>query len=230
MPVIKTEQLTKVYKNGKDNIKAISNINIHIEQEEFVVITGAKGSGKSTLLHLLGGLERPSSGKVFLNERDNNTMDDDELTQNYSREISFILQDNQLFHEMTVFTNIVLPSLLVRNQYDKKYLDELIESLQINDVLYKFPKNLSKEKLNDIAIARALLFKPNIILADDTTQNLQDTRITTMLDILMTSARRYKQTLVLVSHNPKVSIFADRIIELSNGELVENNDQWNIDL
>lgn len=222
MTVIKATNLTKYYNDDFNSIRALINCNLEIDQGEFVVVTGSSGSGKSTLLHLLGGFDLPSSGKVYLNQKDMASLGEDERAFVCRQEIGYIFQNYHLFPDLSVYTNIILPSLLDHRDYDRDYFNEVVQALKLSKFIKKSPKHLSSAQQQCVAIARALVNQPRILLADEPTECLDDNIISVVLDLLMNSIQKYSQTLVMATHNPNMLLFADRLIRLKFGEITED--------
>ncbi len=220
MIILKTENLNKVYQTNSRLNHVVSDCNIEVGYGEFVAITGLKGCGKSTLLRLLGGLDKPTSGKVLLKERDLYSLDSQEMQILYRKRIGMILQDYQLISGLTVYENIVMPVLISHGLPESGYLRELTDSLHISGVLHRYPKNLTKEQRQCTAIARALVNQPEIILADDPTKNLNKELAKDILDLLMNYISWYRRTLIIATQDPDIIIFADHVIHLNMGRVV----------
>jgi len=220
MTIIKTEDLNKIYYCNYNCIHAITDCILEIEKGEFVAITGVRGSGKTTLLRMLGGFDRPSSGKVYLNQRDIYALDDKDLSDLYRREVGFVFQNYQLISGLTIYDNIVLPSLLKLCNLDKNYLLELTDGLHITDILHNYPRNISEEQQQCVAIARALINQPEIIFADEPTKNLSHRLSKDILDLLMNYINWNHRTLIMVTSDSEISIFADHVIKLDMGKIM----------
>jgi len=221
MSVIRTDKLCKYYKQGTSIITALNNCSISIEEGEFVAVTGPSGSGKSTLLNLCGGLDKADSGAVYIDGVELGSKSSEELADIRRRVIGFVFQSYQLMPIFTAYENIILPSLLDRRKVDKEYLLELAEDLKIRDRLYHFPSQLSGGQQQRVAIARALINKPKIILADEPTGNLDKESAMMVIDLLIASAKKYKRTLVVVTHEPFIADMADRVYQVDNGYVTE---------
>ena len=220
MVILETIDLRKTYGKGETAVNALNGINLKIENGEFAAIVGSSGSGKSTLLHMLGGLDRPTSGKVFVDGKDIFSLDDEELTVFRRRKTGFVFQSYNLVPVLSVYENIVLPIQLDGGRVDKKYMDEVIETLGLGSKLNSFPNQLSGGQQQRVAIARALGAKPAIILADEPTGNLDSRTSQDVLGLLKISGERFSQTIVMITHNEEIAQTADRIIRIEDGRVV----------
>ena len=220
MVILETIDLKKTYGKGDTAVNALNGINLKIENGEFAAIVGSSGSGKSTLLHMLGGLDRPTSGKVFVDGKDIFSLDDEELTVFRRRKTGFVFQSYNLVPVLSVYENIVLPIQLDGGRVDKKYMDEVIETLGLGSKLNSFPNQLSGGQQQRVAIARALGAKPAIILADEPTGNLDSRTSQDVLGLLKISGERFSQTIVMITHNEEIAQTADRIIRIEDGRVV----------
>ncbi len=220
MIILQTEQLKKYYGSKETIVKALDDVNITIENGEFVSVVGTSGSGKSTLLHLLGGLDRPSFGKVLVDGKDIFALKDDELTIFRRRKIGFVFQSYNLIPVLTVYENIVLPIELDGNRVDEGYLKQIVEMLCLKEKLHSFPNQLSGGQQQRVAIARALATKPAIILADEPTGNLDTKTSLDVLSLLKTSSERFHQTVVMITHNEEIAQMADRTIRIEDGKIM----------
>ena len=220
MVILETIDLKKTYGKGETAVNALNGINLKIENGEFTAIVGSSGSGKSTLLHMLGGLDRPTSGKVFVDGKDIFSLDDEELTVFRRRKTGFVFQSYNLVPVLSVYENIVLPIQLDGGRVDKKYMDEVIETLGLGSKLNSFPNQLSGGQQQRVAIARALGAKPAIILADEPTGNLDSRTSQDVLGLLKISGERFSQTIVMITHNEEIAQTADRIIRIEDGRVV----------
>lgn len=223
MEILKVENLTKVYGKGETKVVALDNVSFSVEKGEFVAIVGASGSGKSTLLHLIGGVDRPSSGKVFIDGQDIYKFDDDKLAIFRRRQVGLIYQFYNLIPILNVEENIVLPMNLDNRKVDKKYLDSLIELLGLEKRRNHLPNELSGGQQQRTSIGRALVTNPAIILADEPTGNLDTKSSDEIVELLRKSNREYKQTIVMITHNLDIAKCADRIIELEDGKIVRES-------
>lgn len=220
MVILETIDLKKTYGKGDTAVNALNGINLKIENGEFTAIVGSSGSGKSTLLHMLGGLDRPTSGKVFVDGKDIFSLGDEELTVFRRRKTGFVFQSYNLVPVLSVYENIVLPIQLDGGRIDKKYMDEVIDTLGLGSKLNSFPNQLSGGQQQRVAIARALGAKPAIILADEPTGNLDSRTSQDVLGLLKISGERFSQTIVMITHNEEIAQTADRIIRIEDGRVV----------
>jgi len=224
MSVLQTENLTKQYGQKEAAVLALENANISVERGEFVAIVGTSGSGKSTLLHMLGGLDRPTSGKVFIDGKDIFTMKDEELTIFRRRKIGFVFQAYNLVPTLSVYENIVFPIQLDGNEVDETFVGEVIRLLGLADLKDRLPGNLSGGQQQRVAIARALSTKPAIILADEPTGNLDSKTSADVLGLLKVTGQKFHQTIVMITHNEAIAQMADRIIRIEDGHIVKGGE------
>lgn len=222
MEVVRVENLCKVYGTGEMKVNAVDNINLTINQGEFVAIVGPSGSGKSTLLHLLGGVDRPSSGKVIVDGTDIYSLSEEELAIFRRRKVGFIFQFYNLVPVLDVEENILLPLLLDNKKVDGKYIDELISILGLNERKNHLPNELSGGQQQRVSIGRALAYSPSIVLADEPTGNLDSQNSKEIVDLLKLSVQKYNQTLVLITHDLDIASQADRIITIEDGSIVKD--------
>lgn len=220
MTILETEGLKKYYGKGENIVKALDGINLNIKQGEFAAIVGTSGSGKSTLLHMLGGLDRPTSGNVTVDGKNIFSLNDDELTIFRRRKIGFIFQNYNLIPILNVYENIVLPIELDGNKIDKDYVNSVISVLGISNKIKNYPNNLSGGQQQRVAIARALATRPAIILADEPTGNLDSKTSLDVLGLLKTTSKRFNQTIVMITHNVEIAQMADRTIRIEDGKIV----------
>ena len=221
MSILQTTELKKYY-GAKPNItKALDGVNLSVEQGEFVAIVGTSGSGKSTLLNMIGGLDVPTSGKVIVDGRDLSTLKDEQLTVFRRRKIGFIFQNYNLVPVLNVFENIVLPVELDGGRVDTNFLNEVVGFLGLKDKMNSMPNNLSGGQQQRVAIARALAARPTIVLADEPTGNLDSKTSVDVLSLMKTSSYKFKQTLVMITHNNEIAQLADRIIRIEDGKIVQ---------
>ena len=213
------KELCRTYGSGEIKVDALKNINLTINQGEFVAIVGASGSGKSTLLHVMAGLDKPTEGNVIIDNQDIYTLDGDNLAVFRRRKIGFVFQSYNLIPVLTLEENIQLPVLLDHQKIDKDYLNELLELLGLRDRKDHLPSQLSGGQQQRATIARALIYKPSIIFADEPTGNLDKENSKEVMELLKLSSKKYKQTLVVVTHDLEIASAADRIITLSDGEI-----------
>lgn len=220
MTILKSENLCKIYGSEENEVRALDNVSVNIEDGEFVSIVGTSGSGKSTLLNLLGGLDRPTSGKVTVSGKDIFSMDDDALTIFRRRNIGFVFQNYNLVPVLNVYENIVLPIELDGSKIDKSLVDLVIKTLGLENKLHAMPNQLSGGQQQRAAIARALSAKPSIILADEPTGNLDSKTGMDVVSLLKVTSREFNQTIVMITHNEEIALMADRIIRIEDGKVV----------
>ncbi|AVP55196.1 ABC transporter ATP-binding protein [Clostridium tetani] len=222
MEVLKTIDLSKSYGLGDTKVNALKNINISINEGEFVAVVGASGSGKSTLLHLLGGVDKPTSGKVIVDGADIYALSEKELAVFRRRKIGFIFQFYNLIPVLTAEENITLPILLDNKKVDKKYEEELINILGLKNRRNHLPSELSGGQQQRVSIGRALAYKPSIILADEPTGNLDSKNSKEIIELLRFSVQKYHQTLIIITHDLNIASQADRIITIEDGSVVKD--------
>ncbi|MBD5106484.1 MAG: ABC transporter ATP-binding protein [Lachnospiraceae bacterium] len=216
-----TVDLKKVYGSGENEVRALDGVNLSVEKGEFVAVVGTSGSGKSTLLHMLGGLDRPTSGTVTVDGKEIFSLKDEALTIFRRRKIGFVFQNYNLVPVLNVYENIILPVQLDGIVPDKDYIDSIIETLGIESKLNNLPNNLSGGQQQRVAIARALASKPAIILADEPTGNLDSKTSQDVLGLLKVTGQKFAQTIVMITHNEEIAQLADRIIRIEDGKIVE---------
>lgn len=221
MEILRVENLSKVYGKGTTQVTALDNISFKVEKGEFVAIVGASGSGKSTLLHLIGGVDRPTSGKVFIDGKDIYKFSDDELAIFRRRQVGIIYQFYNLIPILNVEENITLPLNLDNREIDKKRLDKLINLLGLNNRRTHLPNQLSGGQQQRTAIGRAMITNPAIILADEPTGNLDSKSSDEIVELLKKSNRDYNQTIIMITHDMEIAKFADRIIKIEDGKIVK---------
>ena len=221
MSILQTIELKKYYGTKPNITKALDGVNLSVEDGEFVAIVGTSGSGKSTLLNMIGGLDVPTSGKVIVDGRDLSTLKDEQLTVFRRRKIGFIFQNYNLVPVLNVFENIVLPVELDGGRVDTNFLNEVVGFLGLKDKMNSMPNNLSGGQQQRVAIARALAARPTIVLADEPTGNLDSKTSVDVLSLMKTSSYKFKQTLVMITHNNEIAQLADRIIRIEDGRIVE---------
>lgn len=221
MEILKTENLKKYYNQTSVVVKAIDGVELSVEQGEFVAIVGTSGSGKSTLLHMLGGLDRPTEGKVFIDGKDIFSLKDEELTVFRRRKIGFVFQAYNLVPVLNVYENIVLPIQLDGNEVEEAYVKKIIEILGLSEKINSMPNQLSGGQQQRVAIARALATKPSIILADEPTGNLDSKTSLDVMGLLKATSNKLNQTLILITHNEEIAQMADRIIRIEDGVIYE---------
>lgn len=220
MTILSTTELKKIYGSGENEVHALAGVNLKVEKGEFVAIVGTSGSGKSTLLHMLGGLDRPSSGSVHVDGKDIFSLKDEELTIFRRRKIGFVFQNYNLVPVLNVYENIVLPVQLDGGKPDAEYVENIIETLGLESKLDNLPNNLSGGQQQRVAIARALASKPAIILADEPTGNLDSKTSQDVLGLLKITSEKFHQTIVMITHNEEIAQLADRIIRIEDGQIV----------
>ena len=219
--ILQTINLKKYYGEGENIVKAIDNTNINIFQGEFVAIVGKSGSGKSTLLHMLGALDKPTSGEVIIDNKYISTMKEEELAIFRRRKIGFIFQYYNLIPSINVWENIVLPIGLDSRRVDKDFVNDILDTLGLKEKKHNMPNTLSGAQQQRVAIARALSSKPSIILADEPTGNLDSKTEEEVLTLLKLTAKKYNQTIVMITHDEGIAQMADRIICIEDGKVVE---------
>ena len=219
--ILQTINLKKYYGEGENIVKAIDNTNIKIFQGEFVAIVGKSGSGKSTLLHMLGALDKPTSGEVIIDNKYISTMKEEELAIFRRRKIGFIFQYYNLIPSINVWENIVLPIGLDSRRVDKDFVNDILDTLGLKEKKHNMPNTLSGGQQQRVAIARALASKPSIILADEPTGNLDSKTEEEVLTLLKLTAKKYNQTIVMITHDEGIAQMADRIICIEDGKVVE---------
>lgn len=219
MGILETKDLKKYYGSGDTGVKALDGVNLSVEDGEFVAIVGTSGSGKSTLLHMIGGLDRPTSGTVTVSGKEIFSLKDDELTIFRRRKIGFIFQSYNLVPVLNVYANIVLPIELDGGKADKVHIDSIIETLGLSQKINSLPGQLSGGQQQRVAIAHALATKPAIILADEPTGNLDSKTSLDVLGLLKITSDKFKQTIVMITHNEEIAQMADRIIRIEDGRI-----------
>ncbi len=219
--VLESKDLCKYYGKGENVVKAVHNASIAIKQGEFVTILGKSGSGKSTLLHMLGGLDTPTSGKVLINGKDIFRLKEEELTVFRRRKLGFVFQAYNLISSINVWENVILPIGLDNKQFEKEFIRDIIATLGIDGKIHNLPYTLSGGQQQRVAIARALAVKPDIILADEPTGNLDSRTGEEVIGLLKMSAVKYGQTLVMITHDEEIAQIADRILVMEDGGIRE---------
>ncbi len=220
MSILQVQNLKKIYGNSETAVHALDGVDLSVEKGEFVAIVGTSGSGKSTLLHMLGGLDRPTSGTVTVDGKELSVLNDEELTIFRRRKIGFIFQNYNLVPVLNVMENIILPIRLDGRQIDETYIKDIIQVLGLEKKLQNLPNNLSGGQQQRVAIARALAAKPAIILADEPTGNLDSKTSQDVLSLLKVTSQRFSQTIVMITHNEEIAQLADRIIRIEDGRIV----------
>ncbi len=222
MEILKVENLSKVYGSGTNKVKALDNVSFSVEKGEFVAIVGASGSGKSTLLHLLGGVDRPTHGKVYIDGKDIYNLDDDKLAIFRRRQVGLIYQFYNLIPILNVEENIILPLELDNRNIDKSELKKLLNILGLENRRTHLPNELSGGQQQRTSIGRALITRPAIILADEPTGNLDSKSSDEIVELLKKSNKDYKQTIIMITHNLEIAKCADRIITIEDGKIVKD--------
>ena len=220
MIILQTKNLKKYYGSGDTQVRALDGVDLQVENGEFVAIVGTSGSGKSTLLHMLGGLDRPTSGTVVVDGRDLSTLKDEELTVFRRRKIGFVFQAYNLVPVLSVYENIVLPIQLDGGKLDAAYIDQVIGALGLKEKLNSLPSQLSGGQQQRVAIARALATKPAILLADEPTGNLDSRTSNDVLSLMKVTGQKFSQTMVMITHNEEIAQLADRIVRIEDGRIV----------
>ena len=222
MEILKVENLTKIYGKGNTKVTALDNVTFSVEKGEFVAIVGASGSGKSTLLHILGGVDRPTSGKVIVDKEDIYKLNEANLAIFRRRQVGLIYQFYNLIPILNIEENITLPILLDGRKVDKEYLNELINILGLEKRLNHLPNELSGGEQQRVSIGRALMNRPAILLADEPTGNLDSKSSKEILELLKLSNKKYNQTIIMITHDNSLALNADRIITIKDGRIIND--------
>ena len=225
MSILETKDLRKVYGTGDTAVRALDGVDLTIEHGEFVAIVGTSGSGKSTLLHMLGGLDRPTSGNVTVDGKDIFSLKDEALTIFRRRKIGFVFQSYNLVPVLNVQENIVLPIQLDGRRVDKAFVRQIVRTLGLEERLEALPSQLSGGQQQRVAIARALATAPAIILADEPTGNLDSRTSQDVLGLLKITSQKFSQTIVMITHNEEIAQMADRILRIEDGRIVSGRDR-----
>ncbi len=228
MVILSAKGLRKEYGSGESLVRALDGVDFCVEQGEFVAIVGTSGSGKSTLLHMLGGLDRPTSGSVIIDGKDIFALKDEALTIFRRRKIGFVFQNYNLVPVLNVYENIVLPIQLDGETPDEKYIGSIIKTLGLTNKLQNLPNNLSGGQQQRVAIARALAAKPAIILADEPTGNLDSKTSQDVLGLLKISSQKFAQTMVMITHNEEIAQLADRIVRIEDGSVKSSSNDFSL--
>ena len=222
MEILKVENLCKTYGKGENTVKAVDDISFSVEMGEFVAIIGASGSGKSTLLHLIGGVDRPTSGKVYIDGKDIYTLNDDNLAIFRRRQVGLIYQFYNLIPVLNVVENITLPTKLDGREVNNKRLNELLITLGLERRSFNLPNQLSGGQQQRVSIGRAMMNEPALMLADEPTGNLDSKASDEIISLLRLSNKKYKQTVIIITHDEKIALEADRIITIDDGKIIKD--------
>jgi putative ABC transport system ATP-binding protein len=222
MEILRVEKLTKKYGKGNSEVKALREVSFSVNKGEFLAIVGPSGSGKSTLLHLLGGVDNPTSGKVYIDGVDMYGLKEEDLSILRRRKVGFVFQFYNLIPVLTAEENITMPVLLDNRKPDKKYIEEIMEVLGISDRKNHLPTELSGGQQQRVSIGRALSNKPSIILADEPTGNLDTKNSKEIMELLRYSVKKYNQTLILITHDLSIAKMADRVLTIVDGKVASN--------
>ena len=222
MEILKVENLCKTYGSGENAVHALDNVSFSVEKGEFIAIIGPSGSGKSTLLHILGGVDKPSSGKVFMDGKDVYSQDDEQLAIFRRRQVGLIYQFYNLIPVLNVTENITLPVLMDGQQINDSRLKELISTLKLNGRVEHLPNQLSGGQQQRVSIGRALMNAPAVVLADEPTGNLDSKNSQEIVDLLKLSNEKYNQTLIIITHDENIALQADRIIAIDDGKITRD--------
>ena len=222
MEILRVENLNKIYGKGENEVRAVDNVSFSVEKGEFVAIVGASGSGKSTLLHLLGGVDRPTSGKVYIDGQDIYSLDDESLAIFRRRQVGLIYQFYNLIPILNVEENISLPCNLDGKEVDKNKLEELLKTLKLENRRKHLPNELSGGQQQRVSIGRAIINSPAIMLADEPTGNLDSKASEEIISLLRLSNKKYNQTVIVITHDEKIALEADRVITIDDGKIVKD--------
>lgn len=222
MNLLKCEAITKIYGTGPSKVIAVNEINLAVEKGEFVAITGASGSGKSTLLHMIGAVDTPDSGKIIVEDTDISLLNTDQLAVFRRRKVGLIYQFYNLIPTLSIRRNILFPMLLDKRKPEKDYFNRVVDTLGISDLLDRLPSELSGGQQQRVAIARSLLYKPALLLADEPTGNLDQKNSREIIDLLKQSNQNFNQSILLVTHDERIANEASRIITMEDGSIVSD--------
>jgi len=222
LEILRAENLTKTYGMGDTKVTALDNLNMSISKGEFVSIIGSSGSGKSTLLHMLGGVDRPTKGKIYIEDTDISSMNETKLALFRRRKVGLIYQFYNLIPTLNVEKNILLPMLLDGIEPKREQFDKIVKMLGLNERLNHLPNQLSGGQQQRVAIGRSLIYRPSIILADEPTGNLDRRNSEAILEMLKLSNKEYNQTILLITHDEKIALSADRVITIDDGRIVSD--------
>lgn len=223
MKILKTVNLRKIYGTGETEVRALDGVNFEVEKGEFAAIVGTSGSGKSTMLHMIGGLDIPTSGEVYVDGQALSHMTDEELTIFRRRNIGFVFQQYNLVPMLNVWENIILPVKLDGKRPDKEFIEEIVDTLGLGKKLENLPNALSGGQQQRVAIARALASQPAILLADEPTGNLDSKTSQDVLGLLKVTSEQFHQTIVMITHNEEIAQLADRILRIEDGKIVSDS-------
>lgn len=219
--IVKTKHLKKNYRLGTHTVKALDDVNFAVREQEFVAIIGKSGSGKSTLLHMIGGLDTPTSGEVYVGNQALGKLSKEQLTIFRRRKVGFVFQNYNLVPDLNVYENVVLPIELDGKHIDREFVDEILELLKLDEKREALPNTLSGGQQQRVAIARAIASKPSIILADEPTGNLDTATSHDVMGLLKMVARQFRQTVILITHDQDIAQMADRIVRIEDGHVVK---------
>ena len=222
MEILKAEHLSKIYGTGENQVRALDDVSFSVESGQFVAMIGPSGSGKSTLLHILGGVDRPGSGKVFLNGQDVFAQNEDQLAIFRRRQVGLIYQFYNLIPVLNVTENITLPALLDGQKINEEFLNELLDTLGLRGREKHLPCQLSGGQQQRVSIGRALMNNPAVVLADEPTGNLDSRNSREIMELLKSSSRKYGQTLIVITHDENIALQADRILAMEDGHIVRD--------
>ena len=223
MEILRVENLNKIYGKGENEVRAVDNVSFSVEKGEFVAIVGASGSGKSTLLHLLGGVDRPTSGKVYIDGQDIYSLDDENLAIFRRRQVGLIYQFYNLIPILNVEENISLPCNLDGKEVNKNKLEELLKTLKLENRRKHLPNELSGGQQQRVSIGRAIINSPAIMLADEPTGNLDSKASEEIISLLRLSNKKYNQTVIVITHDEKIALEADRVITIDDGKIIKDD-------
>ncbi|MCR5781602.1 MAG: ABC transporter ATP-binding protein [Clostridia bacterium] len=222
MEILRAEHITKVYGKGETAIRALDDVSLSVESGEFVAVVGSSGSGKSTLIHILGSVDTPDSGKVYMNGQDVFAQSKDRLAIFRRRQVGIIYQFYNLLSRLTVEENILLPALLDGREIDRDYYNELLELLELKGREHAYPRQLSGGQQQRVAIGRTLITNPAVVLADEPTGNLDQKNTQEVMELFRLSNKKYEQTIILITHDEDIALQADRIVAIEYGRIVKN--------
>ncbi|MGE5613079.1 MAG: ABC transporter ATP-binding protein [Bacillota bacterium] len=222
MEILRAENLTKIYGKGENEVRALDNVSFSVQKGEFIAVMGPSGSGKSTLLHILGGVDRPTSGKVYMDGQDVYAQKDEQLAIFRRRQVGLIYQFYNLIPVLNVVENITLPVLMDGRKVNKERLEELLTILRLKDRENHLPNQLSGGQQQRVSIGRALMNTPAVVLADEPTGNLDSKNSQEIVELLKLSNKKYNQTLIIITHDENIALQADRIISLEDGKIIRD--------